>query len=227
MAGDSTLMALERRLAEVQAAEEAATVAREAPVRVTELKPRYGFNNSYSDVFRAWHGEVTEIVSVPDPDETPASARRALRELAEDAHFDVERYLLDYAHATEDCYFDMAMEFVPFWRTFPVVSAEPATTTKPRGGAPLIVEVSETAPSVDAVTSQLSGIALEPSSVLSEADQELLRRLPNKGVPAAQQQPRDARGPWGPRRHPHWLRLRAPDDAGRQRHRVHVDHQAS
>lgn len=80
---------------------------------------RYGFNNQYSGFFSRIQEEVrqpqpfavnasgslasgkqiSEIVELPNPDSTPASARKELRQLQEDARFDTEHYMYETSDA--------------------------------------------------------------------------------------------------------------------------------
>lgn len=173
----ASLLDLEERIAALP--EEPETV------RITDLKPTYGFNNAYSDFFRVWHGEVLEILSLSDPEHTPADQRRVLREAAEDAQFDIERYLLDFINKDDDMYYQLAMEYEPFWRQHPVVkTAEPAKIVEKR--SPLIMEVVSST-SNEGVTAQLNALELNGDasqppalSLFSDADRELLLRLPHK-----------------------------------------------
>ena len=157
-------------------------------VRVTDLAPSYGFNNAYSDFFRVWHGEVREILSLPDPEHTRPEQRRILREAAEDQQFDIERYLMDYANQEEDMYFRLAMDYVPFWRSYSVFPAvaHPKSTVVANVLTPLVGGVDS---DVDRVGDSFRSVSLDTSSasahsaasvVFSEAEQELLRRLPRK-----------------------------------------------
>ncbi|POM80788.1 Shq1 like protein [Phytophthora palmivora] len=152
-------------------------------VRITDIAPSYGFNNAYSDFFRVWHGEVTEILSLPDPEHIQPEQRRILREGAEEQQFDIERYLMDFANQGDDMYFELAMTYEPFWRKFPVLP--PAVTrSKIVEVKPLIVEV-DTA--VNHVGDSINNMSLESTSssskssvTFTDAEQELLLRLPRK-----------------------------------------------
>ncbi|GMF43123.1 unnamed protein product [Phytophthora fragariaefolia] len=162
-------------------------------VRITELAPSYGFNNAYNDFFRVWHGEVSEILSLPDPEHMQPEQRRTLREAAEEQHFDIERYLMDFANQGDDMYFELAMAYEPFWTKYPVLSPAtdiPKKTSEIKATKPLIVEISS---EVDRVGDSLSSVSLEASSQLppasspiaskiqfTESEQELLLRLPRK-----------------------------------------------
>ncbi|KAG1687531.1 hypothetical protein DVH05_005145 [Phytophthora capsici] len=155
-------------------------------VRVTELAPSYGFNNAYSDFFRVWHGEVTEILSLPDPEHIQPEQRRILREAAEEQMFDIERYLMDFANQGDDMYFELAMAYEPFWRKFPVLSATQCVPEVKKEVKPLIVEVEA---DVNRVGESITHLSLEgiaqpalapPSVAFTDTEQELLLRLPRK-----------------------------------------------
>ncbi|KAG1710747.1 hypothetical protein DVH05_013472 [Phytophthora capsici] len=155
-------------------------------VRVTELAPSYGFNNAYSDFFRVWHGEVTEILSLPDPEHIQPEQRRILREAAEEQMFDIERYLMDFANQGDDMYFELAMAYEPFWRKFPVLSATQCVPEVKKEVKPLIVEVEA---DVNRVGESINHLSLEgiaqpapapPSVAFTDTEQELLLRLPRK-----------------------------------------------
>lgn len=179
----ASLLGLEERIA-------ALPEEPESTVRITDLKPTYGFNNAYSDFFRVWHGEISEILSLPDPEHTPADQRRVLREAAEDEQFDIERYLLDFINKDDDMYYQLAMEYEPFWRQHPVVkvaapvqAVEVVTPKK----SPLIMEVVSSTTGSEQVAAQMNALELNgdapqqpAASLFSDADRELLLRLPHK-----------------------------------------------
>ncbi|OWZ20941.1 hypothetical protein PHMEG_0004585 [Phytophthora megakarya] len=153
-------------------------------VRVTDLAPSYGFNNAYSDFFRVWHGEVTEILSLPDPEHIQPDQRRILREGAEEQQFDIERYLMDFANQGDDMYFELAMAYEPFWSKYPVLP--PAVVPKKIAqGKPFIVEVDL---DVNHVGDSINNMSLEATSystpatsmIFTDAEHELLLRLPRK-----------------------------------------------
>uniref|UniRef100_M4BA35 Shq1 C-terminal domain-containing protein n=1 Tax=Hyaloperonospora arabidopsidis (strain Emoy2) TaxID=559515 RepID=M4BA35_HYAAE len=157
-------------------------------VHVTDLAPSYGFNNAYSDFFRVWHGEVSEILSLPDPEHTRPEQRRILREAAEDQQFDIERYLMDFAYQDEDMYFNLAMTYVPFWRKYPVLPtiARPKSIAVADTVKPLVAEVKSDVGCVEDSICSLSLDAPTPSAhsttsvIFNDTEQELLRRLPRK-----------------------------------------------
>ncbi|KAF4127095.1 SHQ1 protein [Phytophthora infestans] len=161
-------------------------------VRVTDLAPSYGFNNAYSDFFRVWHGEVSEILSLPDPEHIQPEQRRILREEAEEQMFDIERYLMDFANQGDDMYFELAMAYEPFWTKYPILP--PAETrnniSEVKTAKPRVVEVVS---DVDRVSESIHTFSLEPTAsqpptssssessvTFTDAEQELLLRLPRK-----------------------------------------------
>ncbi|RLN56935.1 hypothetical protein BBJ29_000884 [Phytophthora kernoviae] len=164
-------------------------------VRVTDLAPSYGFNNAYTDFFRVWHGQISEILSLPDPEHMQPEQRRVLREAAEEQQFDVERYLMDFANSEDDMYLELAMNFEPFWKKFPVLASTavaPKKITEVTAKKPLIVEVDS---NIDRVGDNLSSMSLgwdstqpppspstssEPTVSFTDAEQQLLLRLPRK-----------------------------------------------
>ncbi|CAI5719190.1 unnamed protein product [Peronospora destructor] len=158
-------------------------------VRVTDLTPSYGFNNAYSNFFRAWHGEVSEILSLPNPEHVQPDQRRILREAAEEQQFDIERYLMDFANQRDDMYFDLAMNYVPFWRNYPVLllpAETPREEKEVRMPKPSSVEVASDVHGVGESIYNLSlDVTLPPvhsaSSIsFTDAERELLLRLPRK-----------------------------------------------
>ncbi|CAH0484978.1 unnamed protein product [Peronospora farinosa] len=158
-------------------------------VRVTDLAPSYGFNNAYSDFFRAWHGEVSEILSLPDPEHVQPEQRRILREAAEEQQFDIERYLMDYANQGDDMYFKLAMEYVPFWRKYPVLLLPAETPREEKEGRvpkPSTVEIDSDVNGVGESIYNLSldvtlpRVSSKSSITFTDAEQELLLRLPRK-----------------------------------------------
>lgn len=178
-AASASLLDLEERIAAVPTEPET--------VRITDLKPTYGFNNAYSDFFRVWHGEVSEMLSLPDPEHTPTNQRRVLREAAEDEQFDIERYLLDFINKDEDMYYQLAMEYEPFWRQQALTkTAKPVANVETKKKSPLIMEVVSNTTGSEGVTAQLNVLELNsdatqpPVSLFSDADRKLLLRLPHK-----------------------------------------------
>lgn len=58
--------------------------------------PTYGFGARYSGVFSARAEDVSEMLELPDPDETPNWRRPIIRREKEDAKFDPEHYAADF-----------------------------------------------------------------------------------------------------------------------------------
>ncbi|KDO34147.1 hypothetical protein SPRG_19003 [Saprolegnia parasitica CBS 223.65] len=127
------------------------------PITLHIGPPSYGFNNRFTDFFKVWHGEVSEILALPLPDTTPASDRSVLQAAMEDKDFDVERYLIDFAGADEDEYLAEALRFAPFWASLP-----------------------ETKPPSTSLIQDMDSLSLDPVFSFTEAEQELLRRLPHR-----------------------------------------------
>ena len=83
-----------------------------------DLAPKYGFGNAFSNFFKDLHGDIlSEMVEIPDPDNTQPSARRSLRRQVEDLAFDRERYMSDHCFHAEDMIFLSAISFVPHWQS--------------------------------------------------------------------------------------------------------------
>ncbi|TDH68074.1 hypothetical protein CCR75_007463 [Bremia lactucae] len=170
---DSSLLRLEKNVAISENDNSMLLDTESSGVRVTAVMPTYGFNNAYSDFFRVWHGEVSEILSLPDPDETPLKDRSMLRESAEEQMFSIERYLLDVADQDDDMYYQLAMKYVPFWREYPVT---------PLPVSPLNIHNGIQSLSLDNKNplKPLSVNATETPFSFTDKEQELLRRLPKK-----------------------------------------------
>nr|CCA23810.1 conserved hypothetical protein [Albugo laibachii Nc14] len=152
----------------------------------SDIKIRYGFNNAYAGVFEGWHGEVSEIIALSDPESTPPADRQRLREVDEEIDFDVERYLLDFIQSStqDDPYYQAALAFQPFWKRFDFSDAD--------NHIPTTVQL-ESSMSNDGVIELLSSLKISPEKAgpltdtidaktefFDEQDRELLMRLPNK-----------------------------------------------
>ncbi|KAG9410471.1 Hsp90 cochaperone shq1 [Aphanomyces cochlioides] len=142
---------------------------KEPPIKVSVGPPTYGFNNSFSDLFKCWHGELHEVISLPTPETSSPLERRQLRTAVEDEDFDVERYLMDFVNQSEDEYFQGAIAFTPFWTTLP-----PWTPPTP---ASLIVDITSTMAAVDLDSPSSPSPA---AVVFTDKENELLLRLPRK-----------------------------------------------
>lgn len=198
-------------------------------VRITELAPSYGFNNAYSDFFRVWHGEVSEILSLPDPEHMQPEQRRTLREAAEEAQFDIERYLMDFANQGDDMYFELTMAYEPFWRKYPVLP-QPAVTapkkiTEVKVTKPLIVEVDSTLTVLETVSaacrsklllllhrhhlSRPYSISVGVSDYIHGFGARTAAPTAAKGVFASGRKSRGKASDWWSGGYPHWLCVRA------------------
>lgn len=71
---------------------------------------RYGFGGRYEAFFDARAEDVSELVELPDPDNTPAWRRAELRREKEDNKFDAEHYAADFMLTHE---FEYIMDFSP------------------------------------------------------------------------------------------------------------------
>eukprot|EP01041_Mallomonas_annulata_P000917 gene917-1780_t len=78
-------------------------------------KPTYGFNQKYSDILTNLREDTIEVIELLDPDSTPESSRRTLREKDEEIHFDSERYLGDFYEGENDPIYIEAITFEPYW----------------------------------------------------------------------------------------------------------------
>jgi protein SHQ1 len=82
------------------------------------LKPHYGFLNMHHSVFSAYarEGLATDMLEIPDPDETSPEDRRELRLESEAAMFEPERYLGDLYLTSEGNDEDADMIFIEAFR---------------------------------------------------------------------------------------------------------------
>lgn len=77
---------------------------------------RYGFHNRHANFFKAWQGQIHELVELPNPDNVHPCDRSALRKAKENETFDLERYLGDFFDAESDMMFQSAVDFEsPMW----------------------------------------------------------------------------------------------------------------
>ena len=79
-------------------------------------KPHYGFLDQFSGIFSdlVREGLALEMLQIPNPDETDANERRALRLETEDNAFDADRYLGD-VDIEDDYIYESAMAMKPHW----------------------------------------------------------------------------------------------------------------
>ncbi|CEG40303.1 Uncharacterized conserved protein [Plasmopara halstedii] len=158
------------------------TPVKSTNIRVTEVTPTYGFNRAYSNFFRVWHGEVSEIISLPDPEHVQTEERRNLREDAEEKMFDIERYLMDVGNQKDDMYFKLAMTYEPFWRKYPVLTSNNITREESTNLDINRMNDSLNILSLNATLSPSSTVpfASETSVTFTDIEQEILLRLPRK-----------------------------------------------
>ncbi|KAJ4454851.1 putative box H/ACA snoRNP assembly protein Shq1 [Paratrimastix pyriformis] len=90
-------------------------------------RPHYGFNNGYQGCFLHLQEACKEVVDLPDPDQTPASQRTALRLAAEDDKFDGSHFMADLINA-EDSNLAELLQWIPPWCAAPV---RPTAPTRP------------------------------------------------------------------------------------------------
>ncbi|KAM9227531.1 protein SHQ1 homolog [Leptosomus discolor] len=76
------------------------------------LQYRYGFGNLRSGVFQRLQDELSDVIDIKDPDQTPVDERRRKRLAAEAAKFDPDHYLADFF---EDEAIQHVLEYKPWW----------------------------------------------------------------------------------------------------------------
>ncbi|NXP49912.1 SHQ1 protein, partial [Heliornis fulica] len=76
------------------------------------LQYHYGFGNSRSGVFQRLQDELSDVIDIKDPDQTPAEERRRKRLEAEDAKFEPDHYLADLF---EDEAIQHVLKYKPWW----------------------------------------------------------------------------------------------------------------
>ncbi|KFV62327.1 Protein SHQ1, partial [Dryobates pubescens] len=78
------------------------------------LPPRYcyGFGNLRSGVFQRLQDELSDVIDIKDPDQTPVDERRRQRLAAEAAKFDPDHYLADFF---EDEAIQHVLKYKPWW----------------------------------------------------------------------------------------------------------------
>lgn len=67
-------------------------------IPISELsigRPTYGFANRYEAVFKVRSDDASQIVELPNPDDTPVWRRRSLRKATEDKRFNYDHYVAD------------------------------------------------------------------------------------------------------------------------------------
>ncbi|XP_074770290.1 protein SHQ1 homolog [Athene noctua] len=76
------------------------------------LQHCYGFGNLRSGVFQRLQDELSDVIDIKDPDQTPADERRRKRLAAETAKFDPDHYLADFF---EDEAIQHVLKYKPWW----------------------------------------------------------------------------------------------------------------
>ncbi|NWH73206.1 SHQ1 protein, partial [Piaya cayana] len=76
------------------------------------LQYHYGFGNLRSGVFQRLQDELSDVIDVKDPDQTPVDERTRKRLAAEDAKFDSDHYLADFF---EDEAVQHVLKYKPWW----------------------------------------------------------------------------------------------------------------
>ncbi|XP_010139131.1 PREDICTED: protein SHQ1 homolog, partial [Buceros rhinoceros silvestris] len=72
----------------------------------------YGFGNLRSGVFQRLQDELSDVIDVKNPDQTPVDERREKRLAAEAAKFDPDHYLADFF---EDEAIQQVLKYKPWW----------------------------------------------------------------------------------------------------------------
>ncbi|XP_068010474.1 protein SHQ1 homolog isoform X2 [Melanerpes formicivorus] len=72
----------------------------------------YGFGNLRSGVFQRLQDELSDVIDIKDPDQTPVDERRRQRLAAEAAKFDPDHYLADFF---EDEAIQHVLKYKPWW----------------------------------------------------------------------------------------------------------------
>ncbi|NXV98044.1 SHQ1 protein, partial [Calonectris borealis] len=76
------------------------------------LQYRYGFGNLRSGVFQRLQDELSDVIDIKDPDQTPVDERRRKRLAAEAAKFEPDHYLADFF---EDEAIQHVLKYKPWW----------------------------------------------------------------------------------------------------------------
>ncbi|NXS35200.1 SHQ1 protein, partial [Pomatostomus ruficeps] len=79
---------------------------------IPPLQHPYGFGNLRSGVFQRLQDELSEVIDIKDPDQTPAEERRRKRLAAEAAKFEPDHYLADFF---EDEAIKHLLKYKPWW----------------------------------------------------------------------------------------------------------------
>ncbi|RMB99024.1 hypothetical protein DUI87_24570 [Hirundo rustica rustica] len=79
---------------------------------IPPLQHPYGFGNLRSGVFQRLQDELSDVIDIKDPDQTPAKERRRKRLAAEAAKFEPDHYLADFF---EDEAIKHLLKYKPWW----------------------------------------------------------------------------------------------------------------
>ncbi|XP_005501989.2 protein SHQ1 homolog isoform X2 [Columba livia] len=85
---------------------------KESAENTLPLQYRYGFGNLRSGVFQRLQDELSDVIDIKDPDQTPVGERRRKRLAAEAAKFDPDHYLADFF---EDEAILQILKYKPWW----------------------------------------------------------------------------------------------------------------
>ncbi|XP_065701716.1 protein SHQ1 homolog [Patagioenas fasciata] len=88
------------------------TPYKESAESTLPLQYRYGFGNLHSGVFQRLQDELSDVIDIKDPDQTPVGERRRKRLAAEAAKFDPDHYLADFF---EDEAILQILKYKPWW----------------------------------------------------------------------------------------------------------------
>ncbi|KAF1583853.1 hypothetical protein FQV11_0016208, partial [Eudyptes moseleyi] len=88
------------------------TPYKESAESTLPLQYRYGFGNLRSGVFQRLQDELSDVIDIKDPDQTPVDERRRKRLAAETAKFEPDHYLADFF---EDEAIQHVLKYKPWW----------------------------------------------------------------------------------------------------------------
>ncbi|KFZ68277.1 Protein SHQ1, partial [Podiceps cristatus] len=88
------------------------TPYKESAENTLPLQYRYGFGNLRSGVFQRLQDELSDVIDIKDPDQTPGDERRRQRLAAEAAKFEPDHYLADFF---EDEAIQHVLKYKPWW----------------------------------------------------------------------------------------------------------------
>ncbi|NWQ95232.1 SHQ1 protein, partial [Burhinus bistriatus] len=88
------------------------TPYKESEESMLPLQYRYGFGNLRSGVFQRLQDELSDVIDLKDPDQTPVDERRRKRLAAEAAKFEPDHYLADFV---EDEAIHHVLKYKPWW----------------------------------------------------------------------------------------------------------------